>query len=40
MPRFTRMEAIMEIREHLQFLMMMIPTFVVLAAATLTLAGF
>ncbi len=30
----------MEIREHLQFLMMMIPTFVLLAAAAVTLAGF
>jgi len=30
----------MEVREHLQFLMMMIPTFVVLAAAAVTLAGF
>jgi hypothetical protein len=29
----------MEIREHLQFLLMMIPTFVVLAAAAVTLAG-
>lgn len=30
----------MEIREHLQFLMMMLPTLVLLAAAALTLAGF
>jgi len=30
----------MEIREHLQFLAMMIPTFVLLVAAALTLAAF
>jgi hypothetical protein len=30
----------MEIREHLQFLAMMLPTFILLAAAALTLAAF
>ena len=30
----------MEVREHLQFLAMMIPTFLLLVAAALTLAGF
>ena len=30
----------MEIREHLQFFAMMIPTLLVLGAAALTLAGF
>jgi hypothetical protein len=30
----------MQIREHLQFFAMMIPTFILLVAAALTLAGF